>query len=218
MDLLATANADSLFSATLQTQSQLDGLSNRALTKGIDLYMDKRYKEAAKEFQRAVGLAPQGQYASDASKYLANTYLNLGKTEKAIDTYQQSMKIDPYNDATHITLGNLYFSLGRYEEAKDEYQAAVKLNPSATNYYSLGQAYLELEQYGSAEKQFNIIKRLSPESGSGEFGLGLVRSRQERYDDAIHSFKSAINKKSDFYDAYTEMGYAHADMGETKEA
>lgn len=218
MDLLSPAGADNLFSATLQTQSQLDGLSNRALTKGIDLYMDKRYKEAAQEFKRAVGLSPQGQYASDATNYLANAYLKLGKTEKAIDAYQQSIKIDPFNDATHITLGNLYFSLGRHAEAKDEYQAAVDRNPSATNYYSLGQAYLKLNQYGSAEKQFNIIKRLAPESGSGEFGIGLVRSRQDRIDDAIQSFKSAINKKSDFYDAYAEMGYAHADLGEMDEA
>ena len=48
MDLLSTsaANADLMFAATIQPQSQLDELSNRALTKGIDLYMDKKYKEA----------------------------------------------------------------------------------------------------------------------------------------------------------------------------
>jgi uncharacterized protein HemY len=28
------------------------------------------------------------------------------------------------------------------------------------------------------------------------------------------SFKTAISKKSDFYDAYAEMGYAYADLGE----
>ena len=220
MDLLSTsaANADLMFSATIQQQSQLDELSSRALTKGIDLYMDKHYKEAAREFQRAVGLSPQGQYSSDASNYLANAYLKQGKTEKAIDAYQQSIDLNPFRDDTHVTLGNLYFSLGRPKDAEKEYKAAVKLNPSATNYYSLGQAYLEMEQYGSAEKQFNTVKRLAPEHGSGDFGIGLVRSREQRYEDAIQSFKTAIGKKSDFYEAYAEMGYAHADLGEMDQA
>jgi tetratricopeptide (TPR) repeat protein len=220
MDLLsaAGAGADALFSANVQTQSQLDELSNRALTKGIDLYMEKDYKGASKEFKRAVGLSTQGQYAADASNYLANAYLKLGKTEKAIDAYEQSIDLDPFNDATHVTLGNLFFSLSRHGDAEKQYKEAVKLNPSATNYYSLGQAYLELNQYGSAEKQFNIIKRLAPESGSGDFGIGLVRHRQERFDDAIQSFRNAISKKSDFYDAYAEMGYAYADMGQAEEA
>ena len=220
MDSLSVSGASTelLFSATIQQQSQLDELSNRALTKGIDLYIDKRYNEAAREFQRAVGLSPQGQYASDASNYLANAYLKLGKTEKAIDAYQQSIRIDPFRDDTHVTLGNLYFSLGRPKDAEKEYKAAVKLNPSATNYYSLGQAYLEMKQYGSAEQQFNVVKRLAPVSGSGEFGIGLVRSGQERFEDAIRSFQAAINKKGDLYDAYAEMGYAYADLGEMDQA
>ena len=218
MDLLSPASADSLFAATLQPQAQLDGLSARALTKGIDLYMDKRYKEAANEFKRAVGLSPQGQYSADASNYLANAYLKQGKTEKAIDAYQQSIQLNPFRDDTHVTLGNLYFSLGRTKEAEKEYKSAIKLNPSATSYYSLGQTYLELEQYGQAEAQFNMVKRLAPQHGSGDFGIGLVRSREQRYEDAINSFKTAISKKRDFYEAYAEMGYAYADLGEMDQA
>jgi len=38
--------------------------------------------------------------------------------------------------------------------------------------------------------------------------------RQGRYETAIEEFKAAIDKKWDFYDAYAEMGYAYADMGE----
>ena len=109
MDFLSTSaiNADLMFSATIRQQSQLDEMSNRALTNGIDLYTNKRYKEAAKEFQRAVGLAPQGQYAADASNYMSQAFLKLGKTEKAIEALEQVIRLDPYRDDTHVTLGNL---------------------------------------------------------------------------------------------------------------
>ena len=220
MDFFSTSatNADLMFSATIQQQSQLDELSQRALANGIDLFMNKRYKEAAKEFQRAVGLAPQGLHAPEASNYMGNAYLKLGKTEKAIDSYQQSIRIDPFRDDTHVTLGNLYFSLGRHKEAEKEYKQAIKINPSATNHYSLGQAYLSMEQYRSAEKEFNTVKRLAPQHGSGDFGIGLVRSREHRYEDAIRSFKEATRKKDDLYDAYAEMGYAYADLGKMDQA
>ncbi|MBC2734792.1 MAG: tetratricopeptide repeat protein [Desulfobacteraceae bacterium] len=220
MDLLSatSANADLLFSATIQPQSQLDELSSRALTTGIDLYMNKRYKEAAQEFQRAVGLSPQGQYASDASNYQANAYLKLGKTEKAIDAYEQSIRLNPYRDDTHVTLGNLYYSLNRFKDAEEQYKEAVRKNPSAVNHYSLGQAHLELDKYSQAEKEFNIVKRMAPEKANGDYGIGLSYSRQGRYEDAIQRFEQAIRKDRDLYDAYAEIGYAYADLGEMDQA
>ena len=220
MDFLSTSavNADLMFSAMVQQQSQLDEMSNRALTNGIDLYTNKRYKEAAKEFQRAVGLAPQGQYAADASNYMAQAFLKLEKTEKAIDAFEQSIRLNPYRDDIHVSLGNLYYSLDRFNDAEDQYKEAVRKNPSAVNHYSLGQAYLELGKYSQAEKEFNIVKRMAPEKANGDYGIGLSYSRQERYEDAIKHFEQAIRKDRDLYDAYAEIGFAYADMGEIEKA
>jgi tetratricopeptide (TPR) repeat protein len=193
-------------------------MSNRALSSGIDLYMQKNYEGAVKEFQRAVGLAPQGAYAADASNYMANAYLKLNQTEKAIKTYQTSIQLNPYRDDTHITLGNLYYALGRYKEAEGQYKEAVRLNPSDNNHYALGQAYLELEQFSAADREFNTVKRLSPSKPNGDFGLGLVYSRRGDPEKALRFFQAALDRKSDFFDAYAEMGFAYADMGRIDEA
>lgn len=214
MDLLSGANSDMLFSATLQQQTQLDALANRALSNGIDLYMNKRYKAAAKEFQRAIGLSTQGDYASDAANYMADAYLKMDKTEKAIDSYELSIRLNPYRDDTNITLGNLYYSLDRFEESKEQYQAAVRKNPSAVNHYSLGQAHLALGQFSEAKKTFNIVKRLAPENANGEYGIGLALAGEGRYEDAINRFEAALRRDPDFTDAYAEIGYAYADMGD----
>jgi len=219
MDLAnLNTTVDAMFASTLTQQASLDQLANQALTSGIDLYTEKRYEEAAKEFQRAVGLSPQGLYSSDASNYMAQSYLQLNKTEKAIDAYEQSIRLNPYRDDTHITLGNLYFSLDRYRDAETEYKEAFRINPGATSQYSLGQVYLELEQYNDAENAFNKVKQLNPESPNGKFGLGLTLSAQGRYDEAISRFKEAISKDNEFYDAYAEIGFAYADMGQMDEA
>jgi len=218
MDVVNSVAAESIFVSTATQQSQLEELANRALSNGIDLYMRKDYEGAAKEFQRSIGLSPQSQYAVDASNYMANAYLQLNQTEKAIQAYKTSISLNPYRDDTHIILGNLYFSEKRYSEAENEYKQAIRLNPTENNYYSLGQAYLELGQYNAAKNQFNTVKHLAPDSPNGNFGLGLVYSRQGNFEAAIREFEQAIGIENELHDAYAEMGYAYADLGQMDRA
>ena len=90
------------------------------------------------------------------------------------------MTIDPFNDETHVTLGNLYYSLGRHEEAAKEYKAAVKIYPSATSYYSLGQAYPRTGTIQSGRGAVQHSQPVGPpNTAAGDFGIGLVRSREE---------------------------------------
>lgn len=217
MDAISTDYTGSLFVSTYNQQS-LDSLANTALTNGIDLYMREDYKGAVKEFQRSIGLSPESENSVDAANYMAMAYLQLGDTENAIKAYEKSVTLNPYLDDTRITLGNLYFSEERYDEAATSYKEAVRLNPDASNCFSLGQAYIYSGQYDLAENQFNTVRRLEPTRPNGNYGLGLVYSKQERYEDAIREFKEAISLNEDFYGAYAELGYAYADLGMIDEA
>lgn len=218
MDLINSTSSERLFSASIQNSTNLESLSNSALSSGIDLYMQKDYKGAIREFQRSIGLSPNSAYSTQATEYMANAYLQLNDVEKAIKTYKRAISLDSTNDGFHIKLGNLYYTQERYQESQNEYERAVLLNPTAESHYSLGQAYLETGRYVDARTQFSKVNRLDPESPNGKYGIGLAYSKQERYEDAIRMFKDAIGRKKDFYDAYAEMGYAYADLGRMDEA
>ena len=129
MDIRGISSTD-IFIATGQ-DSQLEGLSNNALTRGIDLYMRQDFKGAVKEFQRSIGLAPNASNSVDAASYMADAYIALDDTKGAIKAYKTALRLNPYRDDINIKLGNLYFSEERYPEATAEYEKAVKLNPSA---------------------------------------------------------------------------------------
>jgi tetratricopeptide (TPR) repeat protein len=144
--------------------------------------------------------------------------MQLNDVEKAIKTYKRAINLNTTNDDLHIKLGNLLYTQDRYQEAQNEYQKAVELNPTTQSHYSLGQAYLETGRYVDAHTQFSKVHKLDPESPNGSYGMGLVYSKQESYEDAIRMFKSAIGRKKDFYDAYAEIGYAYADLGQMDEA
>ncbi|MEE8481126.1 MAG: tetratricopeptide repeat protein, partial [Desulfobacterales bacterium] len=219
MDLINnTSSAEKLFSATIQNSANLESLSNSALSNGIDLYIQKDYRGAIREFQRSIGLSPNSSYSTQATEYMANAYLKLDDAENAIKTYKRAISLNTTNDELHIKLGNLYYTQERYQEAQNEYEKAVELYPTAKSHYSLGQAYLETGRYMDAHTQFSKVHRLDPKSPNGRYGIGLAYSKQERYEDAIRMFKDVIGRKKDFYDAYAEMGYAYADLGRMDEA
>ena len=207
-----------IFVTAASQQSQLEDLANKALTKGIDLYLNENFEGAIKEFKRSIGLSPYSEYASDAANYMANTYLQLNETKKAIGAYKRSIDLNPYREDTHIELGNLYFSEKRFNEAEAEYSEAVGINPSANNYYSLGEAYIKTGKYDRAESLFKKVRNMAPGNPNGNYGLGLVYAKLERPDKAVNEFKEAIRLDDDLYYAYAEMGYAYVDMGDMEKA
>jgi tetratricopeptide (TPR) repeat protein len=134
------------------------------------------------------------------------TYLKLSDTKKAIETYKNSINLNPQRDDIHITLGNLYHSMERYVDAEKEYEQAVKLNPSSDNQVALGMAYINTGRYTEAETIFNKLLRMEPQRPGGNYGLGLIYSYSKKgeYASAISQFLNAIDIQDGFYDAYAE--------------
>lgn len=218
MEIKSASHADSLFSATLTQSNGLESLANAALQRGIDAYTRQDYETAVREFKRSVGIGRGSSFAADAAQYLAMSYLQLGDTENAVKAYQSAFQVDPYRDDIHVKLGNLYFSQGKYEDARSEYAEAVRLNPSTVNRYSLGQAYIELGRFSDAETQYNEIQRLAPQEAGGYLGMGLTCSRTGEHEEAIAQFKEAAARDAELYDAYAQMGYSYADLGDMESA
>ena len=219
MDLLSSVSTDQLFVTSLQQESQLEGLSNQALSSGIDKYLRKEYEEAARDFEKSINLHPTSSFSADATKYLAQTYLRLDQTDKAIEAYQRGIELNRDRDDLRADLGNLFYAEDKYSEALDQYKEAVRVNPmSSSNHYSLGQGYLKLEKYSAAESEFRAVLRLEPNSPYGHYGQGLVFSRRQEFEQAIEKFEAAVRIDDQFYDAYAEIGYAYADMGELDKA
>lgn len=218
MDLLSGVTADNLFVNSMQQQYRLESLANQALSRGIDRYTKQDYEGAAAEFQRAVNLNPSSDYSVDATKYLAQSYLKLEKTDKAIEAYQNTLMRQPGRDDLQLELGNVLYAEDRFEEAVQAYQKAVNIDPSSLNQFSLAQGLMQTGRYDAARSTFSNVIRLEPHSAHGYLGLGQAYAKAGEYDSAIEQFETALDKQSDYYEAYAEIGYAYADMGEIEEA
>jgi tetratricopeptide (TPR) repeat protein len=214
MTSISGAGADALFSSMQSNSGSLEYYAGKSLERGLDLYKKKEYSAAVSAFRMSISLDPTAQNAVDASQYMSNAYLAMGDSESAIKSLKTFIEQNSTLDTAHANLAQFLFTQDRYDEAVTEYEAAVELNPSEGNRYALGQAYLQTGETGKAEEQFMQVLRMSPDDPAPHLGLGQTYAGQGRYEIAINEFKAAIDKKWDFYDAYAEMGYAYADMGE----
>jgi tetratricopeptide (TPR) repeat protein len=219
MDEYTAILTDKLFSATGNQWNGLETLANQALSSGIDKYQNKDYEGAAIAFKRAFGLSPYSDFAYEATKYASMAFQALGQTDQAIAVYEQAIKVNSTDDRLHLDMGNLLFGEEQYGEAIEHYEEAVRLYDDSTNRFSLGQAYLKTGRYNDAENQFEkIVQRGGLESRNGYFGLGQTYKARKNYTAAIGQFERAIAKDRDFYNAYAEMGYTYADMGDMDKA
>jgi len=213
-----TAIINAIFGGASNRSAQLNNLALRELDKGLSQFTGKNYELAIDYFNKAIRLSPGTDTAVNAHDFKARTLLSQGNKQAAIESYQAAIKIDPTRDDLHALLGNIYTTEQRFEEAVASYEQAVTKNPTAANRYSLGQGYLATGRLDEAKAQFEFVRQLSPTDPFGNFGLGLVNARQERYDFAIEAFDAAIAIKSDYWEAYAEKGFALMDSGEPLQA
>jgi tetratricopeptide (TPR) repeat protein len=215
MSIQSGVTAFELFSTIFQSSINVDSVVTAAMSRGIELYQKEDYAGSITEFKRVAALAPNSDNAVKAYNFSGSAYLRLDRTDDAINAYKSAIRLSPYDDTLHVTLGNVYFDQKRYAEAETEYQTSVRLNSqSATNWYSLGQAYLATEKYDDAEQAFTKITQLSPLSHSGHYGLGQVAYKRGDYDQAIKEFRNVLELKRDFTYAHVDLGYAYADKGD----
>lgn len=108
----------------------------------------------------------------------ADAWYNLGEASvgqypKAIEAYQQAIRINPeYADAWNA-LGVVYYLSGQDPKAIEAYLQAIRINPERPVAWSnLGEAYHNLEQYPKAIEAYQQAIRINPEYNEARYNLG----------------------------------------------
>ncbi|HQM46728.1 MAG TPA: tetratricopeptide repeat protein [Smithellaceae bacterium] len=217
---IASATVDYLFTtAATNSQARMDSLGAQALGQGIDHFQAERYDQAIISFRKAAALSPSTGNAASAFDYMGQAYLKQEKTDQAIKTYQEAIRLFPSDETFHRALGDIYIQEEKTEEAIQQYEQAVKLNVNdAESSYSLGQAYLKTGELDKARQQFNNVARISPASATGYYGLGQVARTEGDTQTAIDLLTKSISVNKDFEIAYVELGSAYADAGDFQKA
>ena len=86
--MLEPVGADQLFSAMIADTNSLGQVADQALSNGIDLFQEKDFRGAEREFRRAVGMSQFSANGPVAYRYLAMAYDRQEMPDKALKTFK----------------------------------------------------------------------------------------------------------------------------------
>jgi TolB-like protein/Tfp pilus assembly protein PilF/predicted Ser/Thr protein kinase len=143
------------------------------------------FAQAAKEYQRAVALAPGN--AQVAFRY-GHFAVLMGHTDDGFAATRRAVQLDPLNPAVHRLLSFALRMLHRYEEAVEAAQGSLALdahNPGALT--TLGLAYYALGDYQGARASCERTQPLADAAGSYsgiQVCLAIIYEKLGRHADA----------------------------------
>ena len=151
--------------------------------KGNDLYEQKNYQEAIKEYTKALELDPTNKKYN--SIILVNRALCFQKIEKynsAINDATQSIKINPNYARAYVKRANVFLKLKNFKAAMEDFDKAKKIDPSSPG----------IENY---------LQDLDKKCVDLEYDLKLEKGKKQKLYQEIISLKNMINvKKSEIND------------------
>ena len=135
----------------------------------------KKFKDAAKEYEKAVSLLP-----GFASAHLRRGMLHeiSNKRKKALGCYLKAGDIDPRFVLTFFDQGLMYKQLNKRDEALESYRRCVALDPdNAAAHNNMGLIYSDKRDFENAVRAFEEILRILPGHPTGLKNLELARSK-----------------------------------------
>jgi hypothetical protein len=127
---------------------------------GAQAFDAAKYDVAAADFEQAIRLGPQNEWAWFG---LGGAYYALGQYDKALTAEQEATGLGPENEWPWYGLGGAYERLGQYEKAVNAYREAIRLAPgNKWAWYGLGTAYHGLRMRSEVNNIYERLKALDP--------------------------------------------------------
>jgi uncharacterized caspase-like protein/peptidoglycan/xylan/chitin deacetylase (PgdA/CDA1 family) len=114
--------------------------AQQANDRGLQLYREKRYDEAATQFAEALKLRPD---FAQAANNLGFVYYRQQRYAEAARWLENTLKIDPSRAVAHLNLGDAYYHAGDAAKAKQAYTTYLALMPQGSG---AAQARAQLEK------------------------------------------------------------------------
>ena len=169
---------------------------------------------------------------------MGRLYSELGQTEgskddinKAIQFYQEALKLDPSTGIIFEELTDLYIQTNRLQDAVSQAEDMLKRNPNNLDARRmLGRVYTRLigasSQDGKIDEaslrkaieQYKLITEKDPKDAESWVILGRLNTVAHNSPEAEKAFNAALAIEPDNEDALTGLASVYNDLGDTKGA
>ena len=161
---------------------------------GAYYYYD-RYGHASQgvvghQIQNIEGMVRENPNSAELRVAAANFYLEGGQTDQAIQQSQQALAVNSNNQDALVILGRAYEKAGNLQNAIDSLKQVVELNKD------------------------NPLAKIDPRLEMVNYELGTLYAKQNKYDEAVASFKLALDINKTDADAHFALGVVYQKRNE----
>ena len=141
------------------------------------------------DFQQAVWQNPE-----DPQAYirLGNEYARQRQYEKAVDSYEKALALNPQSGITvYPALGAAYFNQKQYTRALDYFEKSLEFSPDdSLRFYDIGNAYLQLEKCNLAIEAYlqAIANSTAFEEAHYNLAICYIRTGQKAKAEEIYAW------------------------------
>jgi tetratricopeptide (TPR) repeat protein len=154
---------------------------------GVKHGIDYDYKDAIKEFNKAIDLNPL--YA-EAFLYKGLAKIELEDNSQAIKDLTITIELDPaFSDQAHYFRGLAKYNLEDYTGSIDDLTIAIRMNPDYVAFYQRGKANLKLKEYRRSLQDFEISIRLQPDFYEAYLYRGINHYYMNKLEEAIEDLE-----------------------------
>ena len=175
-----------------------------AVRRAEDDFLRGKYEAAAAELEAVRDLGPQ-DFAFH--RLLGNAYYELENPQKASAEFQDALRLDPKNEQVYFNLGMLYLKFHTPELAILVFEHALKEMPnSPLLWMGMGLTQHLAERTEKAATALKKAVELDPAFTDAYIVLGDVLESDNKLEDALPVFETAIRKQPDLYIGYFYYG------------
>ncbi len=202
---LQPSNSDYLF-----LDAYIDGMSAVRDLFNLDRPYDAAELNSAYEaLAKSVFLEQQQPDAPEPYILRGQIYAALKDNERALETLEQAIAIDPDNDFALMRLGVISYNAGDDEKATSFLDQAIEINPdSKWAYLWKGVMASDGRDFDKAKTNFDEALRIDPRFDMAHYNLGwaYLGSKPKNYTEAERSFRKALSLNPDFKEAFYGLG------------
>ncbi len=140
----------------------------------------------------------------------ADEFQEVGLLKRAVGMYEGSLHqfADAY--CIHARLAVQLSDMGRHQEAEEHYRRAYELMPESfgrveSHCFGCERAFDGERAQSIAEKVFARLAKETPNKPQVHYMLGFLREEQNRFAEALESFRAAVKLDPDYLNAWSKI-------------
>ena len=143
----------------------------------------------------------------DENSLIGDQYFESGQYEKAVEAYNEFLRLKPRHVKTIYNRGRCYQELGEYEKAMEDFEKVLKFDGNNENaLLSIGQEMYRREDYKSTVFYCEKVIEKDPNNAMSYYLMGRANHKQGHTRSALNNYNTAINISKDFGEAYLYRG------------